>query len=92
MKLKELIQSVSKDIEILDTYTRKSIFGMNIDYVFFKIRSHYYLVSKSVGYFEGYLYVLTEQTPDGSKDISRPKVFEEIELKEYIKRLVILEN
>ncbi len=86
MKLKELIQSVSKDIEILDTYTRKSIFGMNIDYVAFKIRNHYYLVSKSK------IYVLTEQTPDGSKDISRPKVFEEIELKEYIKRLVILEN
>ena len=40
MKLKELIQSISKDIEILDAYTRKSIFGMNIDYVFFKIRNH----------------------------------------------------
>ena len=88
MKLKELIESVSNDIEILNSYTRKSIFGMNIDYVFFKIRSHYYLLSKS----ESWVYVLTEQTPDGSRDISRPKVFEEIGLKEYIKKLLILEN
>ena len=86
MKLKELIESISNDIEILETYTRKSIFGMNIDYVFFKIRSHYYLVSESV------MYVLTEQTADGSKDISRPNIFEEIGLKEYIKKLLILEN
>ena len=88
MKLKELIQSVSKDIEILNSYTRKSIFGMNIDYVAFKIGNHYYLVSKS----ESSIYILTEQTPDGSKDISRPKVFEEIGMKEYIKKLLILEN
>ena len=88
MKLKELIQSVSKDIEILNSYTRKSIFGMNIDYVFFKIGNRYYLVSKS----ESPVYVLTEQTPDGSRDISRPKTFEEIGLKEYIKKLLILEN
>lgn len=88
MTLKELIQSVSKDIEILDTLTKKSIFGMNIDYVAFKIGNHYYLVSKS----ESPFYVLTEQTPDGSKDISSPKVFKEIEIKEYIKKLLILEN
>ena len=86
MKLKELIESISNDIEILETYTRKSIFGMNIDCVFFKIGSHYYLVSESV------MYVLTEQTADGSKDISRPNIFEEIGLKEYIKKLLILEN
>ena len=88
MELKELIQSIRKDIEIIKTFTKKSVFGMNIDYVSFKIRNHYYLVSKS----ETYFYVLTEQTEDGSKDISRPKLFEEIELKEYIKRLLILEN
>ena len=92
MTLKELIQSISKDIEILNSYTRKSIFGMNIDYVFFKIGNRYYLVSKSEDYFIAHLYVLTEQTPDGSKDISRPKVFKEKELKEYIKKLLILEN
>ena len=92
MTLKELIQSISKDIEILDEYTRKSIFGMDINYVFFKIGNHYYLVSKSEGYFVSHLYVLTEQTPDGSKDIPGPKIFEEIGLKEYIKKLLILEN
>ena len=92
MKLKELIESISKDIEILDAFTQKSIFGMNIDYVFFKIGNRYYLVSKSVGYFNAHLYVLTEQAADGSKDISSPNIFEEIGLKEYIKRLVILEN
>ena len=78
MKLKELIQSISKDIEIIETYTKKSIFGMNIDYVAFKIGNHYYLVSKS----ESPVYVLTEQTADGRKDISRPNIFEEIELKD----------
>ena len=88
MALKELIQSISKDIEILDTFTRKSIFGMIIDYVAFKIGNHYYLVSKS----KNPVYVLTELTPDGSKDISRPNIFEEIELKEYIKKLLILKN
>ena len=92
MKLKELIEGISKDIEILDEYTRKSIFGMDINYLFFKIGNRYYLVSKSEDYFIAHLYVLTEQTPDGSKDISRPNIFREIELKEYIKKLVILEN
>ena len=92
MKLKELIQSISKDIEILNSYTKKSVFGMNIDYVFFKIRSHYYLVSKSIGYFNAHLYVLTEQTSDGSKDISEAKAFNRKGLIDYIKRLVILEN
>lgn len=92
MKLKELIEGISKDIEILDEYTRKSIFGMNVNYVFFKIGNRYYLVSKSEDYFIAHLYVLTEQTPDGSRDISRPNIFREIELKEYIKRLVIIEN
>ena len=86
MNEKELIEGISKDIEILDTYTRKSIFGMNIDYVSFKIGNHYYLVSKSK------IYVLTEQTADGSKDISSPKTFVETGLKEYIKKLLILEN
>lgn len=88
MTLKELIQSISKYIEILNSYTRKSIIGMNIDYVFFKIGNHYYLVSKN----ESWFYVLTEQTPDGSRDISKPNIFIEIELKEYIKKLLILEN
>lgn len=92
MKLKELIEGISKDIEILNSYTRKSIFGMDINYVAFKIGNHYYLVSKSEDYFIAHLYVLTEQTPDGSKDISSPKVFKEIEMKEYIKKLLILEN
>ena len=92
MALKELIQSISNDIEILNSYTRKSIFGMNIDYVFFKIGNRYYLVSKSVGYFNAHLYVLTEQTADGRKDISSPKTFVETGLKEYIKKLLILEN
>ena len=88
MKLKELIEGISKDIEILDEYTRKSIFGMDINYVFFKIGNRYYLVSKS----ESPVYVLTEQTPYESKDISGPKIFGEIGLKEYIKKLLILEN
>ena len=88
MTLKELIQRISQDIEILDSFSKKSFYGMKIDYVSFKIGSHYYLVSKSKSPF----YVLTEQTPDGSKDISRPKVFEEIGLKDYIKKLLILEN
>lgn len=92
MKLKELIEGISKDIEILNSYTRKSIFGMDINYVFFKIGNRYYLVSKSEDYFIAHLYVLTEQTPDGSRDISRPKTFVETGLKEYIKKLLILEN
>ena len=92
MELKELIQRISNDIEILDEYNKKSIFGMNIDYVFFKIGNRYYLVSKSVGYFNAHLYVLTEQTPDGRKDISRPKIFSRKGLIDYIKKLLILEN
>ena len=88
MTLKELIQSISKDIEILDTLTKKSIFGMNIDYVAFKIGNHYYLVSKS----ESPFYALTEQTTDGGKDISTTKVFVETELIDYIKKLLIIEN
>ena len=88
MKLKELIQSISKDIEILNSYTKKSIFGMIIDYVAFKIGNHYYLVSKS----KNPVYVLTEQTPDGSRDISEAKGFSRKGLIDYIKRLVILEN
>ena len=89
MTLKELIQSVSKDIEILDTYTKKAFYGVDIDYVAFKIGNRYYLLSHSS---KGYVYILTEQTPDGSKDISRPKSFEEIGLKEYIKKILIIEN
>lgn len=88
MTLKELIKSVSKDIEILDSYTEKSFFGMIIDYVSFKIGNHYYLVSKS----ESPFYVLTEQTEDGSKDISDAKAFNRKGLIDYIKRLLILEN
>lgn len=88
MTLKELIQSISKDIEILNTFTRKSVFGMIIDYVAFKIGNHYYLVSKS----ESPVYVLTEQTSDGSRDISEAKGFSRKGLIDYIKRLVILEN
>ena len=88
MTLKELIQRIDKDIEILDSCTRKSIFGMNIDYVAFKIGAHYYLVSKS----ESPFYVLTEQTADGSRDISEAKGFDRTGLIDYIKRLVILEK
>ena len=88
MTLKELIQRISKDIEILDAYTRKSIYGMKIDYVAFKIGSHYYLVSKSKSPF----YVLTEQTADGSRDISEAKGFDRTGLVDYIERLLILEN
>ena len=90
MELKKLIQSISKDIEILNSFTQKSFFGMNIDYVFFKIGNRYYLVSKSES--PVYVYVLTEQTADGSKDISSPKIFSRKGLIDYIKRLVILEN
>ena len=85
---KELIQSISKDIEILNSFTQKSFFGMNIDYVSFKIGNHYYLVSKS----ESPFYVLTEQTEDGSKDISDAKAFNRKGLIDYIKKLLILEN
>lgn len=88
MTLKELMQIIGKDIEILDSYTKKSFYGVNIDYVAFKIGNHYYLVSKSISPF----YVLTEQTPDGSRDISEAKAFKKIELVDYIKRLLILEN
>lgn len=88
MKLKELIQNISKDIEILDSYTQKSFFGMNIDYVSFKIGNNYYLVSKS----ESPIYVLSEQTKESSKNISNAKIFEEKDLIEYIKKLLILEN
>ena len=90
MTLKELIQSISNDIEILNSYTKKSIFGMNIDYVSFKIGSHYYLVSKSES--PVYVYVLTEQISDGSRDISSPKIFSRKGLIDYIKKLLILEN
>lgn len=88
MTLKELIESISKDIEILDAFTQKSVFGMNIDYVSFKIGNRYYLVSKS----EDDFYILTEQTPNVRNDISTHKIFEEIGLIEYIKKLLILEN
>lgn len=88
MTLKELIQSISKYIEILDTFTQKSVFGMNIDYISFKIGNRYYLVSKS----EDDFYILTEQTPNVRNDISTHKIFEETGLKEYIKKLLILEN
>lgn len=86
MTLKELIEEISKDIEIKDSYTKKSIFGFDIDYVSFIIGKHHYLVSE-------YDYcVITEQTPDGSKDMDHPIVFSRNKLKEYIKKLLILEN
>ena len=88
MALKELIQRIGKDIEILDSYTKKSFYGVDIDYVAFKIGNHYYLVSKSKSPF----YVLTEQTPDGSRDISEAKAFDRTGLVDHIKRLLILEN
>lgn len=88
MELKELIQSISKDIEIIETFTEKSVFGMNINYVSFKIGNNYYLVSKS----ESSVYVLTEVTPNGSKDISGFKIFNRKDLIVYIKKLLILEN
>lgn len=86
MTLKELIQRIDKDIEILDSYTKKSFYGVDIDYVAFKIGNHYYLASKSI------YYVLTEQTADGSRDISEAKGFDRTGLIDYIKRLLILEN
>lgn len=88
MTLKELIQRISQDIEILDAFSKKSFYGMKIDYVVFKIDSHYYLVSKSKSPF----YVLTEQTADGSRDISEAKGFDRTGLIDYIERLLILEN
>lgn len=88
MTLKELIQRISQDIEILDTFSKKSVFGMNINYVAFKIGNHYYLVSKSKSPF----YVLTEQTADGSRDISEAKGFDRTGLIDHIERLLILEN
>lgn len=88
MTLKELIQIIDKDIEILDAFSKKSFYGMKIDYVSFKIGSHYYLVSKSKSPF----YVLTEQTADRSRDISEAKGFDRTGLIDYIERLLILDN
>lgn len=87
MALKELIQRIDKDIEILDAFSKKSIYGMNINYVVFKIGSHYYLVSKSKSPF----YVLTEQTADGSRDISEAKGFDRTGLIDYIRELEVKE-
>ncbi len=86
MELKKLIKSISKDIEILDSYTKKSFYGVDIEYVAFKIGNFYYLASKDI------FYVITEQTPDRSQDISPATVFRRKGFIEYIKRLLILEN
>ena len=84
MTLRELIQSISKNIEILEAFTKKSFYGVDIDYVAFKIGSHYFLVSKSKAY------VLTEQTPDGSMDITTPIAYSKKGLIKAIMRLVVI--
>ena len=81
MRLSKLIQSISKDIEIIDSFTKESFYGVDIDYVAFKIGSHYFLVSKST------FYVLTEQTPDSSMDITPPVAYSRSGLIKEIKRL-----
>ena len=88
MTLKELIQSINKDIEIIETFTEKAIFGMNINYVSFKIGNRYYLVSKS----ESPIYGLSEVTPDVINNISGVKIFNRKDLIVYIKKLLIVEN
>ena len=84
MTLREIIESISKDIEIIDSFTKESFYGVDIDYVKFKIGSHYFLVSKSV------VYVLTEQTPDSSMDITLPVAYSRSGLVKEIKRLVVI--
>lgn len=83
MNLNDLIESIDSRVEIIDSYIKKSFFGEFINYVAFKIGSHYYLVSELNNN-----YVLTEQSQDGSKDISSPIVFTKKELKKYIKSLI----
>lgn len=83
MNLYNLIQSIDSRVEIIDSYIKKSFFGEMINYVAFKIGSHYYLVSELNNN-----YILTEQTPDGSKDISLPIIYKKEELKKYIKSLI----
>lgn len=84
MTLREIIESISNDIEIIDSFTKESFYGVDIDYVKFKIGSHYFLVSKST------FYVLTEQTPDSSMDITPPIAYSRSGLVKEIKRLVVI--
>lgn len=83
MNLNNLIESIDSRVEIIDSYIKKSFFGEFINYVAFKIANHYYLVSELNNN-----YILTEQAPDGSKDISSPIIFSKKELKKYIKLLI----
>ena len=83
MELKEIIESVSSDIEILEVKTKKSyIVNDDIDYVAFKIGSHYYLASKYQ------CYVMTEQTEDGSRDLTLPVAYSRNGLVKELKKLV----
>lgn len=83
MELKEIIESISSDIEILDDFTKKSfLVNANIDYVAFKIGSHYYLASKHK------IYVMTEQTEDGSRDLTLPVTYSRTRFIEELKKLV----
>lgn len=82
MNLKDLIQSIDSRIEIIDFYKKRSFFGKMITYVAFKIGNHYYLASELNDY------IITEQTPDGSKDISAPIVLSKDGLKKHIKSLI----
>lgn len=83
MTLKKIIESVSPKIEILKKFTKKSyIVNDNIDYVSFKIGSHYYLASKYQWY------VMTEQTEDGSRDLTPPVAHSRTRFIEELKKLV----
>ena len=83
MTLKEIIENVSPKIEILDDFTKKSLLvNANIDYVSFKIGSHYYLASKYQ------YYVMTEQTEDGSRDLTLPVAYSRTRFIEELKKLV----
>lgn len=86
MNLNELIKNISNKIEILNYYHKEAFFGVMIEYCAFKIKDYYFLVSKEL------LYGITEQNPEGTKDISDIKIFNKKELIEYIKRLVITKS
>lgn len=83
MNLKDLIQSIDSRIEIIDFYAKKSFFGEMIDFLFFKIGTHYYLISELKNN-----YIITEQTPDGAKDISAPIWMKKDALKVHIESLI----
>ena len=82
MTLKEIIESVSSDIEILDDFTKKSfLVNANIDYVSFKIGSHYYLASKYKWY------AINEKSNDGS-DLTPPVAYSRARFVEELEKLV----